>query len=380
MFETSSQCYSLLRSSKNVFRQRCPLLDFTRDNNPVQPGRRSPQSKELLSKKSYFLHQRGDQFFKESRFKKAKESYQKSLEYYKAEGDSKGAGLALTRLGRAQEILGEYSQAKRAYEESLALFQNSNDLPGIARSKAHLGNIGWATGDYQEAAKLLQDALNFYHAAQDTSGQAWVQDLMGNLRLAMHEADVAEQHYRTAYSLVEPMGKNLQAEAWDFFHLATVNFFREKWDLAKEGFSQSLQCFTRLKDELGQAAALIHLGEIGCAQKKFAEAEEQLRKAVELVLKSECRPLLADALTGVAQLLKAKGDERKAVSLLMVTLSHPTCRQQTKDRMVALSMALQSSFTATEAHAGFEWAKSVSLEEMASGWVHSLSSKTREKK
>jgi len=356
------------------------LLDFSRDNNPVQPNRRSPRDKELLSKKSYFLHQQGDQFFKESRFKKAKESYRKSVEYYKAEGDSKGAGLALTRLGLAQEILGEYSNARRDYEESLALFQNLNDLPGIARSKAHLGNVGWATGEYQEASKLLQDALNFYHAAQDTSGQAWVQDLMGNLRLALREADAAERHYRAAYSLVEPLGKNLQAEGWNFFHLATVDFFREKWDLAKEGFSWALQCFTRLKDDLGQAAALIHLGEIGCAQKKLPEAEEYLRKAVELILKTECRPILADALTGVAQLLKAKGDERKAVSLLMVTLSHPTCRQQTKDRMVALSMVLQSSFTATEAHAGFEWAKSISLEEMASGWVNSLSAKTRGKK
>ncbi len=89
------------------------------------------------------------------------------------------------------------------------------------------------------------------------------------------------------------------------------------------------------------------------------------------MVKTECKPLLADSLTGVAQLLKAKGDERKAIGLLMVTLSHPTCRQQTKDRMVALAMALQSSFSATEAHAGFEWAKSVSLEEMAAGWLNS---------
>ncbi|SRR5579871_6570845 len=356
------------------------MLDFTRDDHSVQPTRRSPQAKELLSKKSYFLHQQGDQFFKESRFKKAKESYQKSLDYYKAEGDSKGTGLTLTRMGRAKEILGEYSGARRDYEESLALFQNLNDLPGIARSKAHLGNIGWATGDYQEASKLLQDALNFYHAAQDVVGQAWVQDLMGNLRLAMREAEAAELHYRTAHSLVESLGKNLQSEAWNFFHLATVDFFREKWEGAKEGFSESLQCFVRLKDELGQAAALIHLGEISSTQKKLSESEDYLRRGVELVLKSECRPILADALTGVAQLLKAKDDERKAVSLLMVTLSHPTCRQQTKDRMVALSMALQSSFTSTEAHAGFEWAKSVSLEEMAAGWVHSLSSKPKGKK
>ena len=345
------------------------MFDFTRDDSSSPTGRKIPRAKEVLSKKSYFLHQRGDQLFKESRFLKAKESYQKSLEYYKAEGDSQGTGLTLTRLGRAKEILGEYSHARRDYEESLALFQKLNDFPGIARSKAHLGNIGWATGDYQEAAKLLQDALNFYHAAQDVAGQAWVHDLIGNLRLAMREDEAAERHYCEAYSLVETKG--LQVEAWNSFHLATVDFFRGKSDKAKEGFSEALQCFTRLKDELGQVATLVHLGEIGCEQKKLVEAEERLQKAVQLVVKTECKPLLADALTGVAQLLKAKGDERKAIGLLMVTLSHPTCRQQTKDRMVAMAMALQSSFSATEAQAGFEWAKSVSLEEMATGWLHS---------
>lgn len=351
------------------------MLDFTRDNNSIQPGRKTPRDREILSKKSFFLHQQGDQFFKESRFKKAKESYQRSVEYYKAEGDSHGSGLTLTRLGRAKEILGEYAQARKDYEESLALFQNLNDLPGIARSKAHLGNISWAIGDYQEAARLLQDALNFYHAAKDIPGEAWVHDLMGNVRLAMREVEAAERHYIAAYSLVEPLGKNLQANAWNYFHLSTVDFLRGNLDQAKYGFSEALQCFTRLRDDLGQVAVFIHLGEINCAQKKLAEAEEYLQRAVQLVLKTECKPLLADTLTGVAQLLKAKGDERKAISLLMVTLSHPTCRQQTKDRMVAMAMALQSSFTATEAQAGFEWAKSVSLEEIASGWLNSSSGK-----
>ncbi len=356
------------------------MFDFTRDqnSNPLRP--KSFKAKEMLSKKSYFLHQQGDQCFKEGRFKKAKESYQKSLEYYRAEGDTAGAGLTLTRLGRAKEILGEYSQAKRDYEESLALFQNLNDYQGIARSKAHLGNVGWATGDYQESARLLQDALNFYHAAQDVSGEAWVHDLMGNLRLAMRDGEGAERHYQMAYTLVEGLGQNLQVESWNSFHMATVDFFKGKSDPAKERFAEALQGFTRLRDVLGQVSVLIHLGEIACGQKKISEAEGHFQKAVQLVLSTECRPLLADTLTGVAQLLKAKGDERKAIGLLMVTLSHPACRQQTKDRMVAMAMALQSSFSPTEAQAGFEWAKAVSLEDMANGWIAALSPKAKTKK
>jgi tetratricopeptide (TPR) repeat protein len=178
-----------------------------------------------------------------------------------------------------------------------------------------------------------------------------------------------------AYSLVESLGESLQVAGWNYYHMAAVDFFRGKLGPAREGFQEALQCFTRLKDGLGQVAALVHLGEIGCGQRNLGESEAYFQKAVQLVLPTECKPLLADALTGVAQLLKAKGDENKAVGILMVALSHPTCRQQTKDRMVALAMSLQSSFSPTEAHAGFEWAKAVSLEEMASGWLASFSPK-----
>jgi hypothetical protein len=89
---------------------------------------------------------------------------------------------------------------------------------------------------------------------------------------------------------------------------------------------------------------------------------------------------LADALTGVAQLLEVKGDEKKAISILMVALSHPTCRQQTKDRMVSLIMTLQSTFSAEEAQDGFQWAKAVGIEEMAKGWIASGASKPKSEK
>jgi tetratricopeptide (TPR) repeat protein len=192
---------------------------------------------------------------------------------------------------------------------------------------------------------------------------------MGNLRLAMREDISAESHYKKSYELVQNLGTNLQVEAWNYYHMAALDFFRGKWESSMLGFYEALKCFTRLKDDLGKVAALVHLGEINCNQKKLDDAEVYLQKAVQLLLTTECKPLLADALTGVAQLLKARRDERKAVGLLMVALSHPTCRQQTKDRMVALAMELQSSFSAEEAHEGFEWAKGVSLKAMAESWA-----------
>ncbi len=356
------------------------MIDFTRDNNtnPVKPE--NSGAEEAPAKAAYFFHRKGDALFSSSRFKEAAVAFQKSLDAYQESGDSQGAALCFLRLGRSLEILGEYGKARQNYEESLRIFQESRDPQGMARSKAHLGNVGWATGDYEDASNFLWEALAFYQVGHDVAGEAWVRDLMGNLRLAMREDGKAERHYRSAYALAKELGDNLTLEAWNHYHLGTVALFREQTVEAQEGFTQALELFVRVNDDLGQVATLVHLGELACSQKNLAEAEEDLRKAVQMVLPTECKPLLADALTGVAQILKAQGEERKAIFLLMVVLSHPTCRQQTKDRMVDLVLRLESNFTRTEVEDGFKWAKTVSLEEMASSWLSASSVKDKPKK
>jgi hypothetical protein len=345
------------------------MIDFSRDKTfkPVQA--RNQGDAEGLSKAAYFFLRKGDALFISSRFEESKEAYGKSLEAYQKGGDQQGAGLCLTRLGRALEILGRYEEARRAYRQSLEIFKSLGDNQGMARSKAHLGNVDWATGDYQEAAVLLEEAFSFYRAGGDVAGQAWVHDLMGNLGLAMRKDEEAESHYLSAYSLAKKQGDNLQLEAWNHYHLGAVALFRGQKEEAQERFEKALSYFVKLKDDLGQVAALVHLGEIACLGKDLAGAQQRLLEAVRKILPTQCKPLLADALTAVAQLLKSQGEERKAIGLLMVALSHPTCRQQTKDRMVDLVLHLQSNFIRPEVEEGFKWAKTVGLEEMASGWM-----------
>jgi hypothetical protein len=67
--------------------------------------------------------------------------------------------------------------------------------------------------------------------------------------------------------------------------------------------------------------------------------------------------------------MKVEGDERQAVSFLMVALSHPTCRRQTKDRAVSFSMALQSHFPAEEVEGARQWAKTTRIEDVVSAWL-----------
>ena len=353
------------------------MIDFVRNQDISRATLKPAKAVESLLKLAYSLHCKGDTLFIANRYAEAWEIYQNSMQAYQQGNDLQGVALSLTRLGRVAEIQGEYSQARELYLKAMDHFENLSDLQGMARAKAHLGNIGWATGDYADAGKLLQDALSLYRVAEDVPGEAWVYDLLGNLRLAMRQDEEAEQFYQTAFSLVQTLGVNLENRSWNFYHLGALGLFRGEAVEAKERFLEALKGFVKLKDGLGQTAALTHLAEIACAQRNGPETEHYLAKAVKLITPTGCKPLVADVLTGIAQYLKLQGNERKAITILMVALSHRTCRQQTKDRMVSLAASLEANLSPKEIAEGFNWAKTVPLEEMAGSWAASVANKAK---
>ena len=331
----------------------------------------------MLRKKAEDHFRKGESFFLSTQFERAKDFFEIALKAYWESGDHSGTAQCLRQLGRVLELMGNYAKAHTAVQESGMLFLLLNDKTGTARCKASLGSIGWARGHYEEASKLLGEALSLFKETNDVPGQAWVQDLMGNLHLAQGKDQEAERCHLLAFSLVESLGLTLENKAWNHYHLGALALFRKDWAQARDLFLEANDLFLRLKDDLGQVAALIHLGEIASAGKDYSAAEKYFQKAVQLVVPTQCKPLLADALTGVSQLMKGQGDHRKAIGLLMVALSHPTCRQQTKDRMVSLSEALEARFSPRELEDGFRWAKPFSLEEMAASWVSSISAKSK---
>jgi tetratricopeptide (TPR) repeat protein len=305
--------------------------------------------------------------------------YRRGWDAYARIGEEKGQAWSYTNIGNAAQAMGDFNTASQMYRKSIELIEKMDDPRALAWNKNLMGSVGWAIGSYEVALKTYEEALELYRLKDDMRGQAWTLDLMGNLKLAMHQDVEAERLYHQAHTMSGAEGTDPQGMAWYRYHMGAVYLFRKNVDEAKEEFTKALQIFEHLQDTLGQVASLTHLGEIACTQGKFKEAQSQLKHGVQLMLAGQSNPLLVDLLTSVAQLLKGQGEEKKAISLLMVALSHPTCRQQTKDRMVSLAKELQTDFTPSEVDKGFRWAKGADLEEMANGWLVSLGMGTEPK-
>jgi ATP/maltotriose-dependent transcriptional regulator MalT len=338
----------------------------------------SPKNRKTLKQKAERFYQQGVEELQAARLDSARASLDQVLLVYNQLSDHAGMALGLLKLGRVLELLGQYDRAQETYKGSRDLYEGLNDPLGIARAKAFLGNVGWAKGDYAGASRRLEESLHTFRAAGDKPGSAWVLDMLANLHLAQGKHHEAEKLHRDAYELAREIGENPEGQAWNHYHLAAIDLFRGHGEAAQAGFLSALNLFTGLGDVLGQVAVCTHLGEIACGQKNLAEAERYILQALRLVVPTHCKPLLTDALTSLVRLLKARGEESKAMGILMVVLSHPTCRQQTKDRMVTLSKELQANFSSKELESGFRWAKEFTIEEMAKAWIKVLSPKPLE--
>jgi len=325
-------------------------------------------------------YEKGEACLMEGKLWFAGECFANALKGYQQLSDKNAMGPCLLKLGRVLELLGEYSKAITTYVESRMLYLELNDHLGVARSKAFLGNVFWAKGDYENAKTLLAEAQKNFAEAGYLPGQAWVNDLMGNIFLAEGNDVEAEKRYRAAWAMARKVGDNQEGRAWNEYHLAAIELFRGQWGPAKDGFLKALKLFTEIGDVLGQISTLTHLGEIDCLDKNLAEAEKYILQSLKLVIPTQCKPLLADALTGLARLMTNKGEDGNAKQILNSALSDPTCRRQTKDDMVPLSKLLESNFTQQEFESGLHWANDYSLEMVASSWLKSFGSKPKRKK
>ncbi len=324
-----------------------------------------------LRSQAYSHNLLGDILHDVGHFKEARVHYQKGLSAYVEIGDRKGIAWSFHCLGHEAVIFGDYAGAREMFQEGMVISRDLGDSRAIAWSKGLLGQVCWATGDYPEALQLYSEALAEYRNLGDIRGEALIMDLTGNVRLAQKNDLEAERSYQLAYNLWSQEGANVLGRAWHLHHMGTVYVFRQNWKKAKAQFLESLRCFDLSREHLGQTVSLIRLGEVAFRQKAYGEARRRYQKAMRLALHSQLFPMMVDGLIGIAQLLKEEGDERQAISFLLVSLNHPTCRQETKDRIVAFSMELQSHFSAEEVEGAVQWAKASSIQDVVAAWLSS---------
>ncbi|HET9869190.1 MAG TPA: tetratricopeptide repeat protein, partial [bacterium] len=279
---------------------------------------------------------------------------------------------SFTNLGRVIEASGDFNGAKQMFREGMALDKEFGDRRALAWASLLMGQTCWALGDYEEAERHYREGERLYRESGDPRGSAWGLDLLGNLQVAQRRYEEAGKFYERAMVILRKEGLNVQNRGWHAYHQGALRFFQGDYAGADKWLRQGLAAFRSVADPLGQATCLTHLGESALERGRLREAEGCFARALELALPIRLMPHVADLLVAVAKLLKSRGDERSALVFLVAALSHPTCRRQTKDKIVLFTTKLESRFTTDEVQDAVQQAKASRLEDLAQAWLSGL--------
>ena len=140
---------------------------------------------------------------------------QAALAAARTTGDRQGQAWALTQLGIAQELTGDYPAAAASQTEALRLFRDIGNQRGQAWALNELGLVQWLTGDYPAATASQTEALLLFCDIGNQLGQAWALPQIAVVQRLTGDYPAAAASQTEALQLFRDIGNQRgQALAW----------------------------------------------------------------------------------------------------------------------------------------------------------------------
>ena len=222
-------------------------------------------------------------------------------------GDRPGEALALTSLGNTQRMAGDYPGAARDLQEALGICRDLGDRPGQALALNYLGIVRLSTGESAGAARDLQEALGICRDLGDRSGQAGVLIWLGEARRLAGDYPGAARDLQEALGICRDLGDRLgqvHALTW----LGVVRRMAGDYPGAARDLQEALGISRDLSHPRGQLNALIHLGEARRLAGDYPGAARDLQEVAEICSERGERVIRASALNYLGVVRRLTGD------------------------------------------------------------------------
>jgi len=270
-------------------------------------------------------------------FPAAAQALEQALGIYRDVGSRLGQANALSCLGEVRQHTCDYPAAVQAVEQALDIYRDLGDRLSQADALSRLGQVRRLMDDYPAAAQALEQALGFYRDLGDRVGQANALGNLGALRRQTGDYPAAAQAEEQALGIYRDLGNRLgQANAlWD---LGTLRLATGDYPAAAQVLEQALGIFRDLGSRLGQANALLYLGPVRRQIGDYPAAAQALEQALDIYREIGNRGGEAEVLNERGALYRVSGDLAQAEG----------CHQQALD----LARAIASSWDEAHALAG----------------------------
>jgi tetratricopeptide (TPR) repeat protein len=243
------------------------------------------------------------------------EALDEALGIYREIGDQLGQANALTELGVVRRHTGDFSGSKWAMEMALGIYRSLNARQGQATALEGLGLVWQGKGNYPAAVKATEEALSIYSQLGDQLGHAKTLAELGVIRRLTGDYAAAIQELKTSLSIYRHVGYRL-GEANVLKDLGIVLEEIGEYSAAVEDLQQALAIFPVIGDRLGQANALTGLGDVRLATGDYPAATTALEAALALYADLASRRGRANALCSLGAVRRLTGDYAGAAEAL----------------------------------------------------------------
>jgi DNA-binding SARP family transcriptional activator len=206
---------------------------------------------------------------------------EEALDIHRDLGDRLGQANALRYLGDVRRATGDYLGATRDLEEALRIYRGLGDRLGPAYALLYLGDVRRATGDYLGATRDLEEALSIFRDLSHRLGQANALRTLGSTRRATGDHLGAAQDLEEAIGIYRDIGEpGGEAEALN--EAGTLHRICGDLRQARACHQQALDLARRISDPWDEAHALAGLARCALAGGCTTEAENRLRRALDI--------------------------------------------------------------------------------------------------
>ncbi|MGB0521693.1 MAG: tetratricopeptide repeat protein [Flammeovirgaceae bacterium] len=242
-----------------------------------------------ISQNPQALHESFQQIYT-SEPRKALRLAQQALSLASKEKDELWQAHALSDMGVANDILGNYSTAMKLYVQALELFEKLNLLKERAITLSHIGIIHRRQHNPLKALEIYMKTLEIHNQLADTRGIAVAHNNMGNAYKDMNHFTNAIREFELALNIFDSL--NLKKEqSYVQNNMGELLLLTGKTREATLMLNRSLNTKKELNDHYGLAVTMNNLAKLHLKQGKYDRAlsfaKNSLKKAEELQIKQE---------------------------------------------------------------------------------------------
>ena len=225
----------------------------------------------------------------------------------------KGKADGYNSLAISYDIEGNHEIAIKYFLKALAFYTKIDFKEGQARIYNNCGMVYQSLGDTLKSLEFHLKSLAIEKELGDTLGIAYSLIQVAALHLAMDQFDLSEENYQSALTLLEPMNDN-QGLAYIHWGLSELYLYTDQLRSSIQHADKAIDLFKQEENNKGIAESTLIKGRVLILQEDFVNAENELKKALNLSLSLEATNVILECYKSFTELYKIQGKYHLALA------------------------------------------------------------------